>query len=987
MHSDQADPGAEVARLERLNRDWQELFDAMADPIMQHDGDYRIVRSNRAYAARAGRAAGDLVGRPYWEAFPRQHGPLPGCRAALERGLEKTEEQFVLPSGEVFVSRSYPLRDYGGRVRGGIHLFEDVTERWKTTQALDAAERRLRTIVETESDGIVVVAMDGKILYANPATADLLGRQSDELVGNSLGLPLTGEGTNELDVLRPGLPPAVAEMRTSALEWGGQAAYLIVLHDITLRRLGERRLHRINRTYAVLSACDHTLVTARDETALYQGFCDHLVDTGGYRFAWVGQRRDDAAKSIAPVAAAGRGKDYLEQVQFTWGENRWGTDPAGEAIRTGMSIVIPDLSKDPRTLLWRPEALARKFLTAIGLPVYLEQEVVGALCIYADSPGLFDREEVALLEELAADLSFGLHTLRARAARAEAEATLQIRNRAIEASLNGIVIFEADRPGPPVLDVNPAFTRITGYTAQEVIGKPIDLLFRGDIDQPELANVEGAFTYGRETTALLRNYRKDGSLFWNELHIAPVLDDSGLATHFVGIINDLTEHKRYEEQLEFQAQHDALTGLPNRLLMQDRLGQAVGLAGRLERSVAVLFLDLDHFKDINDSLGHAVGDQVLKEVATRFQQCAQAGETVARYGGDEYVIILPEVDSPLEASRAGERFLATLTRSMDINGHDLQLTASVGAAIHPRDGAEPETLLRNADAAMYQAKELGRDRFQFYTSELNVRLKKRLQMRNQLRRALDRAELVLHFQPQVDLRTGAIVGFEALVRLKPGKHLIYPDRFIVLAEERGLIERLGNWVLRAACAQAKRWQTAGLPPVTMAVNLSPRQLSEPGLMKTVEQALEECGLEPRFLELELTENAVAQAPQEMGRRLQALKRIGVLLAIDDFGTGYSSLSYLTHFPFDKLKIDRSFVKGIATSPQAEGVAASIITMAHNMHMKVIAEGCETPQQAAFLDDHGCDQLQGFFFSRPLSAANATRLLREGKGLDLSGRMH
>jgi diguanylate cyclase (GGDEF)-like protein len=427
------------------------------------------------------------------------------------------------------------------------------------------------------------------------------------------------------------------------------------------------------------------------------------------------------------------------------------------------------------------------------------------------------------------------------------------------------------------------------------------------------------------------------------------------------------ERKRYQEQLEYQANYDALTGLPNRNLLHDRLKQSV-FAQRFVRSIGVVFLDIDHFKFVNDSLGHNTGDKLLQKVAARLLESVRDGDTVARLGGDEFILILNDQTGQEVIYRAMQRIIAKVTEPIDVDGQELLVTASAGISLYPQDGPDVETLLKNADAAMYRAKEKGRNNFQFYTAEMNRQVNERLRMEGSLRRALERNEFELYYQPRIDVGNGALVGCEALLRWRhPELGLTLPERFIGLAEETGLIVPIGEWVIRTACVQARAWQEKGSAPIAVSVNLSMRQFRQEALAGAVDDALRSSGLDPHLLEMELTESLVMQDTETAIRVLERLREIGVELSVDDFGTGHSSLAYLTRLPISALKIDQSFVQAIKGTGQSdEGIVAqAIISLAHNLKLKVVGEGVETAAQFDFLKQHACDEVQGYYFGTPM----------------------
>jgi diguanylate cyclase (GGDEF)-like protein/PAS domain S-box-containing protein len=472
--------------------------------------------------------------------------------------------------------------------------------------------------------------------------------------------------------------------------------------------------------------------------------------------------------------------------------------------------------------------------------------------------------------------------------------------------------------------------------------------------------------------------RRDGFEIPIEDSVAPIHDREGQATGAVIVFRDVSAAHEMAMQMTHSAQHDFLTGLPNRMLLNDRIGQAIALAARRMSRVAVLFLDLDGFKHINDSLGHPTGDKLLQSVAKRLVDCVRDSDTVSRQGGDEFVVLLSDLAQPEDAIISVNRMLMMLATPHFVGQHDLRVTTSIGVSVYPDDGLNAETLIKNADTAMYQAKENGRQSYQFFKPAMNVRAVERQSIEGSLRRALERQEFALHYQPKVDLRTGAITGAEALIRwTHPTRGLVPPGQFIPIAEECGLILPISEWVLREACQQAREWVDAGLPRISMAVNISSMEFRDGDFVNRVFAILEQTGLDPRNLELELTEGLLMKRAKSAASILQTLRARGIRIAVDDFGTGYSSLSYLTKFPIDSLKIDQSFVRQITTSPYETSIVTAVISMGRSLRLRVVGEGVETQEELTFLQAHQCDEAQGYFFSRPIVPQEFGELLRTG----------
>ncbi|MDQ2068724.1 sensor domain-containing protein [Natronospira bacteriovora] len=588
-------------------------------------------------------------------------------------------------------------------------------------------------------------------------------------------------------------------------------------------------------------------------------------------------------------------------------------------------------------------------VSILGAPIHIDEDQIGVYGIYRD---VTDQRRAENQYRLAAA--------------------------ALENTAEGVMILDQDRK---VVSVNKAFTRITGYSRQEVLGRPMPLRSVESNGEPLGDAVWNALKADGHWQGEVWNRRKCGEAYPELLSLSTVKDAEGELTHYVCIFNDITQNKEYEKRLEYLAHHDALTGLPNRARFEEECQHAIARASRRGDFAGILFLDLDQFKMVNDSLGHPVGDRLIVAVAERLAHLLRSSDIVARFGGDEFAVLVEDIEGPDDLAGIAGKILASLAEPIEVSGHELITSCSIGVSCYPQDGDSPATLLRNADTAMYRAKEKGRNSYQFFAADMNARAYEELLMSKALRDALNERQFVLHYQPSVSLQDYRITGVEALVRwVHPEQGLIPPSAFVPLAERNGLIGELGQWVFSEACRQAAEWRSMGLPPLRVAVNVSARQFNRRRLVAELSEVIAKSGMVAADLHLEITESMMMENPKRALTTLREVAEMGIDIAVDDFGTGHSSLSYLKDFPIHFLKIDRSFVMGLPEDEDALAIVRAIVAMAHNLNLKVIAEGVETAAQRDLLAAIGCDEAQGYFFSRPRRADDVIKLLRNGKPL-------
>lgn len=741
----------------------------------------------------------------------------------------------------------------------------------------------------------------------------------------------------------------------------------------------EEQAKLLDRLLSAISACQQTLQqVAGSEAEWYAAVCRELAVAEGHaRACSLSVRRAEITHRATELQLRKLSR-AIEQtplsVVITDSEGHIEyCNPAMEEISGFRAADI--IGKTPRTFksdktppavhqeLWRTLKEGRPWHGEI-----LNQRASGDL--------FWEKEWISPVKDEAGQITHFVAVKEDITAIKRAEELLRVHDMALESSMNGILITSSMQLDHPITYVNRAFETMTGYRAEDVLGKNARFLVRDDLDQPQLIEIRHALREHREAHAVLRNYRKDGSLFWVELAIAPVRDESGsITTHFVSILNDVTDRMQYEQQLEYQATHDVLTGLANRSLLSDRVAQAIALARRNETLVAVMLLDLDRFKLINDGFGHTLADDVLRQVSTRLVASVRDTDTVARLGGDEFVIVLTDLPDHAIVEKLADKVLAHLTRPLLVEDKEIYVTASIGIALYPDDGDHGEILMRSADVAMYRVKEHGRNSYRVFRPEMGTMALERLDMEGALRRALERREFTVHYQPKVALVDDRIVGAEALVRWhQPNTGLLSPAEFIPLAEDTGLIVQLGEFVLDEVCRQLRAWLDASLPVVQIAVNISARQFREEGFAKMVADTITRHQIDPALIELEMTESMVMHQGNFTLDLLNELKQIGIRFALDDFGTGYSSLSYLKRFPIDTLKIDQSFVRDLDQDRDDAAIAKAIVVMAHSLDLHVVAEGVEREAQLAILREFGCDEYQGYLKSRPIPPENFSLLI-------------
>ncbi len=851
----------------------------------------------------------------------------------------------------------------------------------RTTRSLKSTEERFQVLVRNSSDLIAVVDDKLRLIYASPAAERMLGYVPAEQVGRSL-LDLIHPDDLEAtarsfftEALQPGIHPvSVFRFQTAAGEWRvleviatnclddpAVAGIVMNARDITERT-------NLTRALRTLGKSNQVLVNASDERSLLSDTCKIIVDAGRYRLAWVGYIEDDNEHNVRPVATAGA-SDYLKKTTVHWSDDDYGRGPTGVAIRTRTVQVIDDVIIATTFAPWLTSAAENGVRSSCALPLEVNGSVIGALSIYAAEPSAFGPPEVALLKELADALAYGIGRIRD----ADMLEASEERFRSL-AGAAPIGILEVSSPAL-VNYANPRVAEITGRRAEDLMGRSwIDAVHPED--KSELMGlVDSQHTDRVNVAAKFRIQRPQGDIRHVRMLAAPKGDgDSG----YVVTIEDVTEEVKAREALSYQAFYDNLTGLPNRALFLDRLNQELARQRRNRSNIAVLFLDLDRFKLVNDSLGHESGDIVLREVGDRFKRNIRAGETAARLSGDEFAFIITDIHKVEHAVTAAKRVQALLEPSIQCPGQELTVTASVGIVI-PAADADASTVLRDADAAMYQAKEEGRNRCALFDEGLHRRSVERLAMEGDLRQALVRREFELYFQPIVDPSNGRPTGAEALIRWHhPTYGLVPPVEFIPVAEDSGLIRPIGQWVFDQAMSQLAQWdaQPDGPRLEGLSVNFSSKQLDDPETPDIVREALERHGIAPHRVCVEVTESVVMADSESTRHSLECFKLFGLRVAIDDFGTGYSSLAYLHSLPVTTVKVDRSFVERLGTADDSMPVVKAVVEMSHAMGLRVVAEGVSNEYLATAVSIMGCDAAQGYFWATPMPAQEFAEWWRE-----------
>jgi diguanylate cyclase (GGDEF)-like protein/PAS domain S-box-containing protein len=852
----------------------------------------------------------------------------------------------------------------------------------------DDSLERYRILANTAPDWEYWLAPDNRYLYVSPSCKALTGYAAEEFLGD---IELMRRIIHPDDLERYSQHHAAAlehalldqetldfriVTRSGEIRWITHVCCAIhradgtylgqrgVNRDNTLRKVAELELQRVTRMYATLSDSNQCIVRATDAEHLFADICRIAVRVGGLQGCVV-SLLDEKKGVIHPAAYQGFDADCIANMQSALlGPEK--ISPTVRSIQSGKQIVCNDIADDPATCAWAEIAESAGIRSCATYPLSCNQKTVGAISFYAGETNYFSPDIARLLEEMAMDLSFALENFAREAQRREFTEKLRQSARVFENTAEGVIITDAEAR---ILTVNPAFTTLTGYEEHEVLGHTPALLHSGRQNptfyQTLWRDLQDTGTWQGE----IWNQRKNGEIYPEWLTISSVNDADGKTTHYVGVFSDISSVKRAQATQEFLAHHDPLTGLPNRSLLRSRLEQSIQHARRDGRGRAVLFLDLDRFKDVNDSLGHSVGDELLRNVATKMERQIRSGDTLARLGGDEFIVLVEDSATPEQAAKVADKLLALFERPFFVADSEIFVTASIGISLFPSDGLDVDTLVSNADLAMYQAKALGRNNYQFYAPEMTDRILERTRMEHALRGALGRNEFMLHYQPQVDIATGALLGVEALLRwYHPELGLVSPARFIPAAEEIGLIGEIGAWVLHEACRQAVDWQTAQLDVPRISVNLSVRQLERNQLLNQVAEVLRNTGLRSEKLELEVTESMIMRQTEDAISVLSGLREMGVQLAVDDFGTGYSSLSYLKRLPLNRLKIDQSFVRDLGNDDNDLAIVRTIIALGRNLGLDVVAEGVEQATQAEHLRREGCLVAQGYLFGRPMDAA-------------------
>ncbi|MDQ5879949.1 MAG: hypothetical protein QG638_2686 [Pseudomonadota bacterium] len=830
-----------------------------------------------------------------------------------------------------------PLHDRQGILRGFALVSRDCTE----LVIAEDMQHKLSRAVDQSPVAIIITARDGTVEYVNSRFTEISGYAVEEILGDRMGMLNSG-------LTAPEIFHDLWATISAGKEWKGEV--------INRRKNGEIYWDSVHVVPITDAAGTVTHFLSIQEDISERKSVEVELRQKEARFRAIFESSQDAILLIADGINAMVNPACARMLGYDDPDELLG-QPTTQCFAPAHRNRIADNIKRRLAGQPAPESYEAQGIRRDGSLVDVDVRVSG-----------FDQDNEHYTLALIRDIS----------ERKRNEETTRLWATVFENSGEAVMITDPDNR---IVSVNQAFTEITGYAPGEVVGQNPTILGSGRHAPEFFKEMWHRLKASGHWQGEIWDRRKSGEIYPKWLGISAVQDMQGKLTHYVAIFSDISERKEAQERIEYLARHDPLTGLPNRTLLADRLEQALAHADRTQTQVALLFLDLDRFKTINDSLGHPVGDALLQEITTRLKSSVRETDTISRLGGDEFVIVVTDMHEVDTATSVARKILEITRAPFKIEGHTLSPSISIGITVYPADGGDFDTLLKKADIAMYHAKDAGRNTYRFFTEQMNVNALERLLIQNRLQQALDKNEFVLHYQPQVALGTGRIIGVESLIRWKnPELGLVAPDRFIPMAEENGAIVAIGDWVLREACRQARLWTVEGMERLPIAVNISTLQMQHGDFAERVLTILAETGHDPRLLELEFTESILIQDIDRVLAQVSRLKAAGITIAIDDFGTGYSSLSYLKRLNVDRLKIDRSFIRDISTDPDDAAIVRAITQMARSLRLKILAEGAETSEQTRFLLAEGCDEVQGFLYSRPLTADAFAKLYRQSGGL-------
>lgn len=870
----------------------------------------------------------------------------------------------------------------------------DVTEREYFQEKLQESERFALSIIDSLVGHISVLDESGTIIATNKGWRDFSIHEGANLRYTDKGAnyfevcqhAAMSKGDGDAAIVLKGLKMLMAgsfqhfhheypchsptEKRWFAVhltrfQQGGHTRIVAFHENITTRRMAEEDLKTINRYYAALSAMNGAIIRARDPDDLVNEVCKIAV-THNPELKLVCARKLEKGVLVSSSASQGHASQLASEAFFEYNELEnieHSEEPCAVAISEERPVAIGDIVNHKQSAQWASSAKKHGLKSALLCPIVRRNDTWGVLMFFADQTNYFRKELVDLLSELTADLAYSLDMLDLEQKRREIEAKLLLNAKIIESSKEGIFITDKKNH---ITMVNPSVSTITGYESDELLGQNPRILNSGY----QTLKFYKDFWYRLQHTGHwegeIWDRRKDGEVFPVWMSVTRVADPTSDNYHHIAIYQDITERKKHETYIEHMATHDILTDLPNRSVLQERASLTIAQASRHDSIIALLFIDLDRFKLINDTLGHEIGDQVLKAIAKRIAGVLRESDTISRVGGDEFVAVLSNVRSKEDVSLVANKIIYEVTQPINIEQHSLVVTASIGISLYPEHGRDVQGLMRIADIAMMTAKQSGQDRYHFYAGEMGADVGEHLTILNALRSATDKGQIFLVYQPQIDLRNKRVVGIEALTRWQhPDFGLVTPDQFIPLAEDSGIIISLGNWIMREACRQTQDWRVQGILDVPVSVNVSTLQFRQEDFVERVRTILAETGLPAEKLELEVTESLLIVNVKNSLAKIKELQEMGIFVAIDDFGTGYSSMSYLRQLSFNRLKIDKSFIDDIPNRPDAVAIVRAIISLGAAVGTTVIAEGVETDEQADFLSSIWCSQAQGYLFARPM----------------------